>query len=153
MLVVSDASKPPFPGEPSVITIGAYDGLHLGHQTVIREVRRQAEHIHILARDDLLLHRRLFARQFHQLRRQAQTALHFPGDFFTRHAEGLCNTIPAADDIADDLMPLRPCLAEQYRLWIALHDRGHIGERNRLLPHFDLIRRQILDKMTQPEAV
>lgn len=43
MLVVSDASKPPFPGEPSVITIGAYDGLHLGHQTVIREVRRQAE--------------------------------------------------------------------------------------------------------------
>ena len=43
MLVVTDASNPPFPGEPSVITIGAYDGLHLGHQTVIREVRAQAE--------------------------------------------------------------------------------------------------------------
>jgi riboflavin kinase/FMN adenylyltransferase len=43
VLVVTDASNPPFPGEPSVITIGAYDGLHLGHQTVIREVRAQAE--------------------------------------------------------------------------------------------------------------
>lgn len=42
MLVVSDASNPPFPGEPAVITIGAYDGLHLGHQTVIAEVRAQA---------------------------------------------------------------------------------------------------------------
>jgi riboflavin kinase / FMN adenylyltransferase len=43
VLVVSDATHPPFPGEPAVITIGAYDGLHLGHQTVIREVRAQAE--------------------------------------------------------------------------------------------------------------
>jgi riboflavin kinase/FMN adenylyltransferase len=43
VLVVSDASIPPFPGEPAVITIGAYDGLHLGHQTVISEVRRQAD--------------------------------------------------------------------------------------------------------------
>ena len=42
MLVVTDASVPPFPGEESVITIGAYDGLHFGHQTVIQEVRRQA---------------------------------------------------------------------------------------------------------------
>ncbi len=43
MLVVSDASEPPFPGEPTVITIGAYDGIHLGHQAVISEVRAQAE--------------------------------------------------------------------------------------------------------------
>jgi riboflavin kinase/FMN adenylyltransferase len=42
VLVVTDAAHPPFPGEPAVITIGAYDGLHLGHQTVIAEVRRQA---------------------------------------------------------------------------------------------------------------
>ena len=42
MLVVTDASVPPFPGEETVITIGAYDGLHLGHQAVIQEVRRQA---------------------------------------------------------------------------------------------------------------
>ncbi len=42
MLVVTDASVPPFPGEDAVITIGAYDGLHLGHQTVIEEVRAQA---------------------------------------------------------------------------------------------------------------
>jgi len=30
------------PGEGSVVTIGAYDGVHLGHQTVIAEVRRRA---------------------------------------------------------------------------------------------------------------
>lgn len=42
MLVVTDASVQPFPGEETVITIGAYDGLHLGHQTVIQEVRRHA---------------------------------------------------------------------------------------------------------------
>ncbi len=43
VLVVTDASNPPFPGEPAVITIGAYDGLHIGHQTVLAEVRAQAE--------------------------------------------------------------------------------------------------------------
>lgn len=42
MLVVTDASVPPFPGEDAVITIGVYDGLHLGHQAVIEEVRRRA---------------------------------------------------------------------------------------------------------------
>lgn len=30
------------PGEGSVVTIGAYDGVHLGHQAVIAEVRRRA---------------------------------------------------------------------------------------------------------------
>lgn len=42
MLLVTDASSPPFPGEDSVITIGAYDGLHVGHQAVIEEVRARA---------------------------------------------------------------------------------------------------------------
>lgn len=31
------------PGDGSVVTIGAYDGVHLGHQAVIAEVRRRAE--------------------------------------------------------------------------------------------------------------
>lgn len=31
------------PGPGSVVTIGAYDGVHLGHRAVIAEVRRQAE--------------------------------------------------------------------------------------------------------------
>lgn len=31
------------PSEGSVVTIGAYDGVHLGHQAVIAEVRRRAE--------------------------------------------------------------------------------------------------------------
>ncbi len=31
------------PGEGSVVTIGAYDGVHLGHRTVIAEVRRRAD--------------------------------------------------------------------------------------------------------------
>ncbi len=39
VLVVTDTSKQPFPGETTVITIGAYDGLHLGHQAVIAQVR------------------------------------------------------------------------------------------------------------------
>jgi riboflavin kinase/FMN adenylyltransferase len=43
VLLVTDTDHPPFPGEETVITIGAYDGLHLGHQTVIGEVRRLAE--------------------------------------------------------------------------------------------------------------
>jgi riboflavin kinase/FMN adenylyltransferase len=42
VLLVTDASKAPFPGEHAVITIGAYDGLHLGHQAVIAEVKRRA---------------------------------------------------------------------------------------------------------------
>jgi len=41
--VVTDLSVPPWPGERTVITIGAYDGVHLGHQAVIAEVRRLAE--------------------------------------------------------------------------------------------------------------
>jgi riboflavin kinase / FMN adenylyltransferase len=40
--VISDLSSCPWPGERAVITIGAYDGVHLGHQTVISEVRRMA---------------------------------------------------------------------------------------------------------------
>ncbi len=42
MLVVTDASSAPFPNERTVITIGAYDGLHHGHQSVISEVRQMA---------------------------------------------------------------------------------------------------------------
>jgi riboflavin kinase/FMN adenylyltransferase len=33
----------PWPGERTVVTIGAYDGVHRGHQAVIAEVRRIAE--------------------------------------------------------------------------------------------------------------
>ena len=39
MLVVTDTTKQPFPDATTVITIGAYDGLHLGHQEVIAQVR------------------------------------------------------------------------------------------------------------------
>jgi len=41
--VVTDLSVSPWPGERTVITIGAYDGVHRGHQAVIAEVRRIAE--------------------------------------------------------------------------------------------------------------
>jgi len=40
MDVISDLTSCPWPGERAVITIGAYDGVHLGHQAVIAEVRR-----------------------------------------------------------------------------------------------------------------
>ncbi|MGD9705426.1 MAG: bifunctional riboflavin kinase/FAD synthetase [Acidimicrobiia bacterium] len=42
MDVISDLSSSPWPGERAVITIGAYDGVHLGHQAVIADVRRHA---------------------------------------------------------------------------------------------------------------
>ncbi len=42
MLVVSDLTAPVWPGERSVLTIGAYDGVHRGHQAVIAHVRELA---------------------------------------------------------------------------------------------------------------
>lgn len=42
MLVITDQSTPPWPGERSVVTIGAYDGVHRGHRSVIGEVMRRA---------------------------------------------------------------------------------------------------------------
>jgi riboflavin kinase/FMN adenylyltransferase len=42
VLVIDDLAAAPWPGERSVVTIGAYDGVHLGHRAVIGEVRRLA---------------------------------------------------------------------------------------------------------------
>lgn len=41
--VITDLDEPLWPGERTVVTIGAYDGVHLGHQAVIADVRRIAE--------------------------------------------------------------------------------------------------------------
>lgn len=43
MRIINDQSTPAFPGERSVVTIGAYDGVHLGHLAVIDQVRRLAD--------------------------------------------------------------------------------------------------------------
>lgn len=43
MQVITELDQAPWPGERTVVTIGAYDGVHLGHQAVIGEVRRMAE--------------------------------------------------------------------------------------------------------------
>lgn len=45
MRVVSDVSEPVWPGERSVVTIGAYDGVHRGHRLVISSVVDQARTI------------------------------------------------------------------------------------------------------------
>jgi riboflavin kinase / FMN adenylyltransferase len=42
VLAVTDLETSPWPDERAIITIGAYDGVHLGHQAVIRQVRRRA---------------------------------------------------------------------------------------------------------------
>jgi riboflavin kinase/FMN adenylyltransferase len=42
MEVLHDPGACPRPAEGSVVTIGAYDGVHLGHQAVIAAVRRRA---------------------------------------------------------------------------------------------------------------
>ena len=43
MLVVTDLENRPWIDERAVITIGAYDGVHLGHRAVIDQVRRRAQ--------------------------------------------------------------------------------------------------------------
>ncbi|HTH04968.1 MAG TPA: bifunctional riboflavin kinase/FAD synthetase [Ilumatobacteraceae bacterium] len=43
MRVITDLSTQPWPGERTVVTIGAYDGVHLGHRAVIAEVQRLAD--------------------------------------------------------------------------------------------------------------
>jgi len=40
--VVTDLSSSPWPGERSVLTIGAYDGVHRGHQAIVEQVRASA---------------------------------------------------------------------------------------------------------------
>ena len=45
MLVVTDPDVCPWADDRAVITIGAYDGVHLGHQAVIAQVRQRAEEI------------------------------------------------------------------------------------------------------------
>lgn len=40
--IITDQSTPAFAGQRAVITIGAYDGVHLGHQAVISHVRQRA---------------------------------------------------------------------------------------------------------------
>ncbi len=42
MEVITDLSKSPWPEQRSVITIGAYDGVHRGHQAVVSDVKRLA---------------------------------------------------------------------------------------------------------------
>ncbi|MEY3744400.1 MAG: adenylyltransferase/riboflavin kinase, partial [Actinomycetota bacterium] len=42
MEVIADLSSPPWGDGRSVVTIGMYDGVHLGHRTVINQVRERA---------------------------------------------------------------------------------------------------------------
>jgi len=41
--VITDLSRPPWPGRRSVLTIGAFDGVHVGHRAVIEQVKRLAQ--------------------------------------------------------------------------------------------------------------
>jgi riboflavin kinase/FMN adenylyltransferase len=43
--VVTDVSTSPWPDERAVLTIGAYDGVHLGHQAIIQRVRASASEL------------------------------------------------------------------------------------------------------------
>ena len=45
MEVLRDPSACPQPTEGTAVTIGAYDGVHLGHRAVIAEVRRRADEL------------------------------------------------------------------------------------------------------------
>ena len=45
MQIVTDLTESPWPDERAVITIGAYDGVHLGHQAVIDHVCRRADEL------------------------------------------------------------------------------------------------------------
>jgi riboflavin kinase / FMN adenylyltransferase len=41
--IVTDLDSPPWPGQRTVVTIGAYDGVHVGHLAVIEQVKELAE--------------------------------------------------------------------------------------------------------------
>ena len=45
MQVVTDLSTSPWSGERSVLTIGMYDGVHLGHRTVIEQLKARAKEL------------------------------------------------------------------------------------------------------------
>ena len=45
MQIVTESDESPWPDRRAVITIGAYDGVHIGHQAVIGHVRQLAERI------------------------------------------------------------------------------------------------------------
>ena len=47
--VITDLSVNPWPGQRAVVTIGAYDGVHLGHRAVIRQVRDRAAELGALS--------------------------------------------------------------------------------------------------------
>jgi riboflavin kinase/FMN adenylyltransferase len=47
--VITDLSSSPWPDRRAVITIGAYDGVHLGHRAVIRQVRARAAELGALS--------------------------------------------------------------------------------------------------------
>ena len=49
MQVITDLSASPWPDKRAVITIGAYDGVHLGHRAVIRQVRARAAELGALS--------------------------------------------------------------------------------------------------------
>ena len=49
MQVITDVSRSPWADRRSVLTIGAYDGVHRGHQEIIAQVRRAAEQHDALA--------------------------------------------------------------------------------------------------------
>lgn len=47
--VITDLSVSPWPDQRAVVTIGAYDGVHLGHRAVIRQVRQRAAELGALS--------------------------------------------------------------------------------------------------------
>ena len=49
MRVITDLSVSPWPDQRAVVTIGAYDGVHLGHRAVIRQVRDRAAELGALS--------------------------------------------------------------------------------------------------------
>ena len=46
---VTDLAERPWPGQRAVITIGAYDGVHIGHRAVIEHVRERAAQLGALS--------------------------------------------------------------------------------------------------------
>jgi riboflavin kinase/FMN adenylyltransferase len=47
--LVTDLLTSPWPGRRAVVTIGAYDGVHLGHRTVINQVKQRAAELGALS--------------------------------------------------------------------------------------------------------
>ena len=85
-----------------------------------------------------LLDRGLRPRHLDDLRLVGEAALDFSREALRRDAEGTGDAGAARNDVADELLALRPHRAKMHRARIAVENLGDAGEIDRGIAAFDL---------------